>query len=747
MAKWVHFVLQHPFFCTIFEKKRTHIPPNIRNINAQTSEMPTHWSPLDLLENRLHIPQNFNGSIVTQYYTGCRDPVCSAYIGAEPCTANIRISVSSDGLTCSFYAQGRHCPLYKPVHSHLVPRPDAKRVIANNSGDSVRVIAAKLHEQVPNYSVPPRMALSQTKYNISRSTKVNFSNPLGGAVEFLLKSENWILLSEVGGREVELMTNDDFTIVLLHRQTWFECCNTIGELVGWDGVWKTLKLAHVEKDSGKIPLYVLTCLDSERRTQVPAIMLSTSHSADTWSDCLEEIARRHLREFKTEWLPIFMIDDGAVEKAALNQLKADYFLCKFHVLQAWERQLSKLKCTVKEKAEVYKILLQMFSVRTETQYNQLYAQLKRERRAVFGSFVDYFTAHWHMYNGERFYLRWTCIDRPSSYGLWNTNNATERIMRDLQEHLQWKACKNIEEYVKSIDSWMTLRRNNQQRPRKTQTEREASERLERGRQLWSLSDNVDDEDAESSWYGSATVPHIKFFPCSDESEDFVYTADLLAMTCNCMDYIRNCRPCKHLFCSMLAYLHENEITLSDAELQDPFELQYQIGIRMYKTGIFKDNSRTTAYPAIRKASTAKRTTRTTLLREELRQETSARNTLSISDRLMLDADVTGFRFSGNVLEIRVTTENGAAWYTLTPALDAAFQDFLGDLKEKLKKTIAKKNTQNTEEAVAVILRDDSYFINTLEEEDIPLSGSIKPAVERLLNKLAKGKSRAPRRGR
>lgn len=746
LAKWVHFVLQHPFFCTIFEKKRTHVPLKIRNINTQTtSEMPSHWSPLELLENRLNIPQNFAGQVLTQYYSGCRDPVCSAYIGLEPCSANIRIAVSNDGLTVSFYAQGRHCPLYKPVHGHLVPRPDAKRVIKNNTGDSVRVLAAKLHEQVPNYNVPPRMALSQTKYNITRSAKVNFSNPLGGAIEYLLESENWILLGSVAGREIEHMTNEDFTLIMLHRQTWFQCCNTIGELVGFDGVWKTLKLAHIDKDSGKIPLYVLTCLDNERRTQVPAIMLSTKHCADTWASCLEEIAVKHKREFSTEWLPTFMIDDGSVEKAALNQLSADYFLCKFHVIQAWERQLCKINCNVKEKAELYKILFQMFSVRTETQYNQLYAQLKRLRRATFGSFQDYFTAHWHMYNGENFYKRWTCIDRPSSYGLWNTNNATERIMRDIQEHLEWKACKNIEEYVKSIDAWMTLRRKNQQRTRKTQTERDALERLERGRQLWSFVDG-DNEDAEPSWYGSTSVEHIRFFKCSDESEDVIYTADLLGMSCNCMDYIRNCRPCKHLFCSMFAYLHENEITLSDAELKDPFELQHQISIRMHKKAIFKDNSRTTAYPAIRKASTVRRTTKVSLMREELRQETSARNTLRIAETAHCDDEVTGFRYSGNILEIRVATNNGAAWRMLTPAIDDSFHGFLEDLKEKLKKTSAKK-TQQTVEAVAVILREEDYYVNTLEEEDIPLSGSIKAAVEQLLKRLSKGKSRTPRTAR
>lgn len=733
-------MLQNPFFSTIFEKKRTHVPPQVAECNAGVvKQKPSEWSPLERLDNKLNIPRKYDGPLLVQYFDGCRDPVCSSYIGSEPCTANIKIIVSNDGLTCSFAAKGRHCPLYKPVHRHLVQRPDAKQVISKNIGDSVRVIASKLHEQVADYPVPPRAVLSQIKYNWNRSERLNYSNPLGGAIQYLLKSENWILLLKINEREVEQMSNDDFTLVMLHKQTWLDCCNTMSELVGLDGLWKSLRLAHIDKDSGKIPMYVMTCLDPQRRTQVPAIMISTEHKATTWQYCIEAIAERYLHDFKTEWLPVFMVDDGAVEKAALTALDAEYFICKFHVLQAWERQLVKLKCTVKQKAELYRILLEMFSTATETQYNNLYAQLKRIGRPTFGSFVDYFTANWHAYNGEKFFLRWTCINRPSSYGLFNTNNATERIMRDVQEHLNHKACKNVEEYVKAIDNWITLRKLNQQRIRKSQTDRDAEERLARGQALWELRS----EDADA-WYGSASAGYVRFFNSTVDGEAIQYTTDLYSMTCNCADFIQHSRPCKHLYCSMLAFAHENESNLSEKELKDPFELQHQIALRIHKDAVVNNGSRTTSYPSIR-IGAPKRTSKATLLREELRKQTAERRGLSIVDQSssLRDAEVCGFRFNGRVLEIRVITEHGAKWSNLIPAIDDAFGDYIDELKAHLKKIVAKPHSSSTAlEATAVISRDEEYFINTLEHEDIPLSGATKKAVEQLLNKLAKGKSKA-----
>jgi hypothetical protein len=156
-----------------------------------------------------------------------------------------------------------------------------------------------------------------------------------------------------------------------------------------------------------------------------------------------------------------------------------------------------------------------------------------------------------------------------------------------------------------------------------------------------------------------------------------------------------------------------------------------------------DGGRTTPYPSVR-IGAPKRATKTTLLRDELRKQTADRSVISIADASasLKDAEVCGFRFSGRVLEIRVTTDDGAKWCSLTPAIDDAFREFIDGLKANLKKIVAKPQPANSSiEATAIISRDDEYFVNSLEHEDIPLSGATKKAVEQLLNKLAKGKSK------
>lgn len=728
------YMSRNPFLCTGWARRDKHVPKSVEKHNAELcSKKLKEWHPLDNQECKLKAPDTHIGPIFLQYYKGCSDIICKAYKKELKCTANIMIHVNNDGMTCTIKARGRHCEHYKPIHSHLVKRPEVKNLIKKNLNDKPTTLMAKLQNEVPEHHMT-KQQVRQAKYNEKRAMRLNNGNPLGGALDFIEENDKWFVLKEIGDRTVDQMKNDDFTLVLIFRPIWTRCCKHFNDIVGFDGVHKCLKLAFLDKMYGMVPMYVLTCTDNNRMTQVPAVIITTTFDGQLLAHCLTAIGNQYEADFQQKWSRTFMIDDGAVEKKCMELIGASYFICKFHIVQRWTSRINSLSVSLAEKGNLMNHLFLMFASTTEQVYLRLYRTLKQRFPAnLYGSFHTYFDSTWHAYGGdEQFYMKWISAKRSSSFGLWNTNNATERVMRDVQDHLDHQTSRNIEAYVKEITTYIELRAYN--RKSKTQSETDAEKRLKDGHVRWC-------DPQKYPWKPCDTNDKIYYFASSNQQADdisaYLYTANIEVMCCNCLDYLHNCRPCKHLYCAMLAYLHMQEITLTASEEKDPFAV-----IRITTRDILTP-SRTdpgpdagTAWPSIR-IGRPERETRARRLRQAASNEaaSSYENLLAQENEDLMLLDVIGVRYNGAQLEVKVAADTGATWLPLTVGLEQPFASFLTDLKDYLEPIKAKHSIAAVVSTIE--LRDEEYTCSYDAVADVPIGPATKVAVKTFLKKFKK----------
>ena len=723
----------NPFLSTGFHRKDKYLSVRVKSLNRHMGAELRKFNPLDTLDWTLELPEPPPKYLFTQYYSGCLDPVCTFYSsGDKPCTANIKISVNSDALSCTIFARGKHCEHYRPIHNHLIRRPEINDIIRKNLQDTPVVLLQKLRKQVPDIVISKNQ-VRQAKYNTQRANRINNGNPLGGAITYVRGRTGWVLLPTIGENAVANMQNDNFTLVLIHVPTWQSCANYFNDIIGLDGVHKCLKLSFIEKDNGKIPLYVLTCSDTELKTQVPVVMLSTNHNAQTWADCLRAIGVQYEKDFNRKWTPYFMIDDGSVEKSCMEKIGANYFICKFHIVQRWTHHLNSMGLSETEKAKLYNTLLSMFAAPTETAYLAIYRSMRqRFPVAKYGSFLRYFDSNWHQYGGDsQFYLRWISAYRACSYGLWNTNNATERVMKDIQLHLDHRSVKNLEKYVVEITDYIEARAFNT-RTNKSVTEVDAERRCKDGFAIWSNERNT-------RWAPSTSKGVCGFAAeeqATDDQSSFLYSTNLEVMTCNCLDYVNNCRPCKHLFCTMFEYAHLHELPLSANPEKSPFQLIRLIANHIHERSTVNIGSRAaSAWPAYRMASNP-RMTAARQLHETARAEASSSylNQLQQQYEEDVEAQVIGIRSKNSMLEIKIKRSDlGAQWKPLSSVHNDALVIFLDDLDEYLN-TLRASNSLNVT-VHTIVLTNLEYLCSYDEVEDIPLSRQCKTSCMKLFAKF------------
>src|SRR3569623_382012 len=98
-----------------------------------------------------------------------------------------------------------------------------------------------------------------------------------------------------------------------------------------------------------------------------------------------------------------MIDDGTTEKCVLKRLGFWFLICKFPIVQAWQKHLHQI-ITSEDRMTIYAQLYIMYSCKTIAHYKAEYTCFLTLCKSQ--PFIEYFNRTWH---NNKFYLHWTCI--------------------------------------------------------------------------------------------------------------------------------------------------------------------------------------------------------------------------------------------------------------------------------------------------------------------------------------------------
>jgi hypothetical protein len=191
------------------------------------------------------------------------------------------------------------------------------------------------------------------------------------------------------------------------------------------------------------------------------------------------------------------------------------------------------------------ILYKLFSSKTNGEYEERYKELLGLKPPK--KFMEYYNEQW---NKNNFFEHWTCINRESTFGDWATNNSTEAMFRKLQTCVG-KNFNRLDEFLIYMIKFLRTEPYSIQLDRyPTETEKEAQKRFNESKEI-----SVERMRREKYLYRAQ----------SQTNKTLQWTCDLYTMSCDCLDFYRNCRPCKHLYACMRQYVETYKIFLPDED--------------------------------------------------------------------------------------------------------------------------------------------------------------------------------------
>jgi hypothetical protein len=181
---------------------------------------------------------------------------------------------------------------------------------------------------------------------------------------------------------------------------------------------------------------VISVLDNLGMTSPGAIIIMSDFNANLLSRSLE-ILMKHIPG--DPWSPDFMIDKDKVEVSALEILKAQekwngrYWLCEFHNIRTWQKEIM-----IHIQGENWKHkrirtldlirMVQRSSTEEQLRSNIAFALQELKEQLRLPNMATYLEDNWFV---DRWLYSWIDLHRPSRRGLYNTDNASEAIFKQL----------------------------------------------------------------------------------------------------------------------------------------------------------------------------------------------------------------------------------------------------------------------------------------------------------------------------
>ncbi|KAL0492051.1 hypothetical protein AKO1_001058 [Acrasis kona] len=232
-----------------------------------------------------------------------------------------------------------------------------------------------------------------------------------------------------------------------------------------------------------------------------------------------------------------MVDNDDAEISAATLCDITYLLCKFHLQKAWEVMLREKIMDISVRSKAHALLLLLFGCTTENAY----IKHAKELRHVVGKESPF----WKHYKSEYHpkWKNWTCYNRPSGYGIFNTNNYTESLIKLLGQWIgRYKAysiCNLITELHDAYNDHVNDLFNSKKKIRNVTLD-EAQVIFDRATDAYTELDTSTFEQQDEN-NNSWVIPSLTY-------EDVVYTVVLSpGFSCSCLYFRTTCKCCKHIF--------------------------------------------------------------------------------------------------------------------------------------------------------------------------------------------------------
>lgn len=495
--------------------------------------------------NFYHAPSNFHGVIVQELFKECGHPNCIKSRNQnlpkeERCTFSIKWQLLTSNATdhVQVIVQGWHCKQFVPVDKFFPQPADVKKQMKgqfNTNSKPITIAAALAKQQLKNSSIQllSMKQISNQKYyhkKQDREADDEFESALIKINKFC-KSGHFKLLTPK--EELDSQTKDNFHWVIISPTLFKESVQYAKDIVGLDGVFK---VTHI-----KLPIYALTVTTKDHYTIPLALCITKSQNHTAITRFLQAVEQEVSSTLGTLWKPTVMIDDGAPERLAVSTMQWIYILCKFHFKVAINKRLVQYVSEEKIRIALDKLVSCMFNALTEQEYTNYYNAFKKTcLNAGADQFLNYFNKEWHVQHKH-----WTCEFRYSLYGLWATNNFTERFIQFLEQCAGGKSVlKRIDELIDAVYCCFTIKNFEQHKKKSKNTYvKELQKRMAEGFKGYLLDPNF--VEAGSNEFSFSVGK---------------YDVNVMKCSCTCPDFEHHAWHCKHLFAAFLYYAKEHKIT-------------------------------------------------------------------------------------------------------------------------------------------------------------------------------------------
>jgi hypothetical protein len=327
---------------------------------------------------------------------------------------------------------------------------------------------------------------------------------------------------------------NDFNMVIIDNSLNQKISNLMNlEHLGYDSVYKLTEF--------DVPISPFVTVDHYGHGVIVAIGVSsnlTKEKIQKQFDFVEENIKSCKQDNKIERVTIDALH------SAINYLKGsdkEFFICKFHILQASEKHMPSDK---HKKEQIRGILKRMFLCKDEEHYEDL----KREIDEVDHNFYKYFVHQWYTLHNN-----FTRINATSQFRLLNTNNYTESAIKSLAHFLKPVSGQGItkrslhETIIKIMQKMRTQGVND--KFYQTNTDQELQKALKKAQNKEMSVREIDDNDYVVN---NRYLIHIS----------------CMGLSCSCKSYFkRSGRPCKHIFQCLLAR-NERDTIFDDEDMND-----------------------------------------------------------------------------------------------------------------------------------------------------------------------------------
>lgn len=206
------------------------------------------------------------------------------------------------------------------------------------------------------------------------------------------------------------------------------------EIVFLDGTYKLLKNKYV--------LMIFLVESCDGRGEIASMALLGHEDASTMIWMAEQF--KNVDKKSTNCIQSFMTDKDMGERSVLKKTfpNAKLFLCRFHTLKTFKKNILSFNIKKSEKDLCLTLLEKLVYSKSASDYEQIYEELKRVSPKIV---IDYFDKNWHPIHNE-----WTNFSMADkTFGNF-TNNRIENINGKIKNIVQ-KGCS----FVNFFDELLT----------------------------------------------------------------------------------------------------------------------------------------------------------------------------------------------------------------------------------------------------------------------------------------------------